>query len=130
MWKSNCAYIRDLCFFELRIVTGVYRGKICLAGGERKGWFRYMDNVGTRNPWVQKLFSAFREDAIKLRKVCGSPVPSPSTSSSKVSAVALTSVRGRKPSGGGGGAYECVRVCVCVCACVCVRACVCMCVCV
>ncbi|KAK7486402.1 hypothetical protein BaRGS_00022326, partial [Batillaria attramentaria] len=53
------------------------------AGGERKGWFRYTDNVGTRNPWVQKLFAAFREDAVKIRKVCGSPNPSPSTSTTK-----------------------------------------------
>ncbi|XP_070199666.1 bridge-like lipid transfer protein family member 3B [Littorina saxatilis] len=54
------------------------------AGGERKGWFRYMDNIGTRNPWVQKLFASFREDAVKLRKACGSPAPSPSASSSKI----------------------------------------------
>ena len=120
-WTQNCDCV-------------VYRGKICLAGGERKGWFRYMDNVGTRNPWVQKLFSAFREDAIKIRKVCGSPAPSPSTSSSKVSADALTCVRGRKPRGG--CVRVCVYVCVCVCVCVCMRACVhvckhaCMCVCV
>ena len=82
-----------------------------------------MDNVGTRNPWVQKLFSAFREDAIKIRKVCGSPAPSPSTSSSKVSADALTCVRGRKPRGG--CVRVCVYVCVCVCVCACVRACMC-----
>lgn len=58
-----------------------------LAGGERNGWFRYTDNIGTRNPWVQKLFAAFREDAVKIRKICGSPNPSPSVSTTKLSSV-------------------------------------------
>ncbi|XP_055899338.1 bridge-like lipid transfer protein family member 3A isoform X3 [Biomphalaria glabrata] len=40
-----------------------------LESGERKQWYRYTDNVGSRNHWVNKLFSEFRENAVKLRKV-------------------------------------------------------------
>uniref|UniRef100_A0A2C9JX98 Uncharacterized protein n=1 Tax=Biomphalaria glabrata TaxID=6526 RepID=A0A2C9JX98_BIOGL len=42
---------------------------IMTRGGERKQWYRYTDNVGSRNHWVNKLFSEFRENAVKLRKV-------------------------------------------------------------
>ena len=55
-------------------------------GGERKAWYRYTDNVGSRNPWVNKLFAEFREEALKLRKVCDSGIlPPPPHSSSTLS---------------------------------------------
>ncbi|XP_071104547.1 bridge-like lipid transfer protein family member 3B [Haliotis cracherodii] len=38
------------------------------AGGERKHWHRYMDNVGSRNPWVLQLFSSFRDEVMQARK--------------------------------------------------------------
>ncbi|XP_046559644.1 LOW QUALITY PROTEIN: UHRF1-binding protein 1-like [Haliotis rubra] len=36
--------------------------------GERKHWHRYMDNIGSRNPWVQQLFSSFRDEVMQARK--------------------------------------------------------------
>lgn len=55
-------------------------------GGERKSWYRYTDGIGTRNPWVQKLFAHFREDAIRLRKACEfSSLPSSSSAPSLIS---------------------------------------------
>ncbi|XP_052224963.1 UHRF1-binding protein 1-like isoform X2 [Dreissena polymorpha] len=48
------------------------------AGGERKNWYRYSDNQGSRNSWVQDLFTQFREEAKKARETC--KVVSPSQS--------------------------------------------------
>lgn len=49
------------------------------AGGERKNWYRYSDNQGSRNTWVQELFKAFRAEASKAREMCTvlSPTQSP-----------------------------------------------------
>lgn len=49
-----------------------------VAGGERKNWYRYSDNQGSRNSWVQELFKAFRAEASKAREMC--KVLSPSQS--------------------------------------------------
>ena len=48
-------------------------------GGERKNWYRYTDNQGSRNTWVQELFKAFRAEASRAREVCKvlSPTQSP-----------------------------------------------------
>lgn len=60
--------VNSLCFFS---------------GGERKSWYRYTDNIGSRNPWVNKLFSEFRDEAVKLRKACElSQMPSSSSAPS------------------------------------------------
>ncbi|OWF43212.1 UHRF1-binding protein 1-like isoform X2 [Mizuhopecten yessoensis] len=49
------------------------------AGGERKHWYRYMDNQGSRNFWVQQLFAAFKQDVTRARETCcvASPTQSP-----------------------------------------------------
>ncbi|XP_060078539.1 bridge-like lipid transfer protein family member 3B, partial [Ylistrum balloti] len=49
------------------------------AGGERKHWYRYMDNQGSRNFWVQQLFSAFKQEVAQARETCcvASPTQSP-----------------------------------------------------
>jgi hypothetical protein len=87
--RYTIIFLQIILPFILLLLSSLMHFKIfldeCFAGGERKGWFRYTDNIGTRNPWVQKLFSTFREDAVKLRKMCGSPVPSPASVASKVS---------------------------------------------
>ncbi|KAL5007583.1 hypothetical protein ScPMuIL_016389, partial [Solemya velum] len=49
-----------------------------LAGGERKQWYRYTDNLGSRNSWVRKLFEDFRRDVAKARETCCVPSPSQS----------------------------------------------------
>ena len=49
-----------------------------IAGGERKNWFRYTDNQGSRNPWVKELFSAFKKEASKAKECIYSPSASPS----------------------------------------------------
>ncbi|XP_061178016.1 bridge-like lipid transfer protein family member 3B isoform X2 [Saccostrea echinata] len=48
------------------------------AGGERKNWYRYTDNQGSRNPWVQQLFSAFKKQASKARETVNIASPSQS----------------------------------------------------
>ncbi|XP_062591899.1 bridge-like lipid transfer protein family member 3B isoform X2 [Saccostrea cucullata] len=48
------------------------------AGGERKNWYRYTDNQGSRNPWVQQLFSAFKKQASKARETINIASPSQS----------------------------------------------------
>ncbi|WAR03200.1 UH1BL-like protein [Mya arenaria] len=48
------------------------------AGGERKNWYRYSDNLGSRNTWVQGLFAQFRGEAKKARETCKIVSPSPS----------------------------------------------------
>ncbi|KAK3104114.1 hypothetical protein FSP39_024532 [Pinctada imbricata] len=50
------------------------------AGGERKHWYRYMDNQGSRNMWVQQLFADFKADATRARDTCHIPSPSQSPS--------------------------------------------------
>ncbi|KAJ8298803.1 hypothetical protein KUTeg_022863 [Tegillarca granosa] len=49
------------------------------AGGERKSWYRYTDNQGSRNHWVQQLFSEFKKEVTKARETCcvASPSQSP-----------------------------------------------------
>ena len=47
-------------------------------GGERKHWYRYTDNQGSRNFWVQQLFSAFKADVTKARETCRVASPSQS----------------------------------------------------
>ncbi|XP_069133817.1 bridge-like lipid transfer protein family member 3B [Argopecten irradians] len=49
------------------------------AGGERKHWYRYMDNQGSRNFWVQQLFAAFKQEVAQARETCcvASPTQSP-----------------------------------------------------
>ena len=78
------------------------------AGGERKAWYRYSDNVGSRNPWVNKLFANFREEAVRLRSVCDQSellagLPS---SNSAPSLLAVQPVGGAPPGGGGGGGRQ------------------------
>ncbi|KAL3842978.1 hypothetical protein ACJMK2_020946 [Sinanodonta woodiana] len=55
------------------------------AGGERKQWYRYSDNQGSRNYWVQQLFKSFGENARRVRNACGlnSPLQSPDHSASQ-----------------------------------------------
>ncbi|KAL4224791.1 UHRF1 (ICBP90) binding protein 1-like [Mactra antiquata] len=48
------------------------------AGGERKNWYRYTDNQGSRNSWVQELFKEFRSEVKKARETCSSVSPSQS----------------------------------------------------
>lgn len=57
----------------------LYHNIFVIAGGERKNWYRYSDNQGSRNSWVQELFKAFRAEAAKAREVCKvlSPTQSP-----------------------------------------------------
>ncbi|KAK3734232.1 hypothetical protein RRG08_049650 [Elysia crispata] len=76
--------------------------------GERKAWYRYSDNVGSRNPWVNKLFANFREEAVRLRSVCDQSellagLPS---SNSAPSLLAVQPVGGAPPGGGGGGGRQ------------------------
>ncbi|GFS01010.1 UHRF1-binding protein 1-like protein [Elysia marginata] len=74
------------------------------AGGERKAWHRYSDNVGSRNPWVHKLFADFKDEAVRLRRVCdqsGLLAGLPSSSSAP-SLLAAQPVGGAPPGGGGG----------------------------
>ncbi|KAK3581543.1 hypothetical protein CHS0354_031884 [Potamilus streckersoni] len=47
-------------------------------GGERKQWYRYLDNQGSRNHWVQQLFKSFGENARRVRNACGLSSPSQS----------------------------------------------------
>lgn len=51
-----------------------------ISGGERKNWYRYSDNQGSRNSWVQELFKDFRSEAKKARETCSFPSPSQSPS--------------------------------------------------
>ena len=55
-------------------------------GGERKHWYRYMDNQGSRNYWVQQLFAAFKVEATKARETMqiASPSQSPAHTSNKI----------------------------------------------
>lgn len=50
-----------------------------ISGGERKHWFSYSDNQGSRNHWVQQLFTSFKKDVNKARETCfaNSPTQSP-----------------------------------------------------
>ncbi|XP_048728642.1 bridge-like lipid transfer protein family member 3B isoform X4 [Ostrea edulis] len=48
------------------------------AGGERKNWYRYTDNQGSRNPWVQELFKSFKKEASKARETLNIASPSQS----------------------------------------------------
>ncbi|GFO39322.1 uhrf1-binding protein 1-like protein [Plakobranchus ocellatus] len=75
------------------------------AGGERKSWHRYSDNVGSRNPWVHKLFAEFREDAVRLRRVCDQSglLPGLPASNSAPSLLAGQPVGGAPPGGDGEG---------------------------
>ncbi|CAL1533724.1 unnamed protein product, partial [Lymnaea stagnalis] len=77
-WKINGGSMQ-ITFFKLSIDFYPFHP----AGGERKKWYRYADNIGSRNPWVQKLFTEFREEAVKLRRVVeSSPMHSSSSAPS------------------------------------------------
>lgn len=61
-------------FFTVNIIIYIYWWFV---GGERKNWFRYTDNQGSRNPWVQQLFTAFKKEVSKAKECIPSPSPSP-----------------------------------------------------
>lgn len=52
------------------------------AGGERKNWYRYSDNQGSRNTWIQELFKEFRSEAKLARETCKGSSQSSSPSQS------------------------------------------------
>lgn len=75
------------------------------AGGERKQWYRYSDQVGSRNHWVGQLFAGHKEEVRRAKVAYGllSPSQSPthiseqaanSSSSSTCSSSSLSSTSG------------------------------------
>ncbi|XP_053383939.1 bridge-like lipid transfer protein family member 3B isoform X2 [Mercenaria mercenaria] len=71
------------------------------AGGERKNWYRYTDNQGSRNTWVQELFKAFRAEATKAREVCKvlSPTQSPAHKTANQKSPAKSAQQMQNPQG-------------------------------
>ena len=71
-------------------------------GGERKDWYRYSDNQGSRNSWIQELFKEFRAEAKAARETCKMASPSPSRTSvhkspEKPSPQPTKPIHGQKP---------------------------------
>ncbi|XP_014780319.1 bridge-like lipid transfer protein family member 3A isoform X2 [Octopus bimaculoides] len=52
------------------------------AGGERKQWYRYSDQVGSRNHWVGGLFASHKKEVQRARSAFGMSSPSQSPSHS------------------------------------------------
>ncbi|XP_060600792.1 bridge-like lipid transfer protein family member 3B isoform X2 [Ruditapes philippinarum] len=71
------------------------------AGGERKSWYRYTDNQGSRNTWVQDLFKAFRAEASRAREVCKvlSPTQSPAHQTANQKSPAKSPPQTQNPQG-------------------------------
>ncbi|GAB1600654.1 UHRF1-binding protein 1-like isoform X2 [Argonauta hians] len=63
------------------------------AGGERKQWYRYSDQVGSRNLWVGGLFASHKKEVHRARAAFGmsSPSQSPSHSTDQPQGTSSTS---------------------------------------